>query len=138
MLKYVLRAVYCLFLGRLWRQSQLISSMSEAQGGSLIREQFPPNTTPARVRTSAVTVETELQSVVDLFINYICNLLHLFKLISWVKSTIYDGLNKQSNLMGKINPKCVLSYIYPAQIGLFLTQCFLKYAEFVYYCAVRH
>ncbi len=41
------------------------------------------------------------------------------KPISWVKSTIYDGLNKQPNLLGKINPKCVLSYIYPAQIGLF-------------------
>ncbi len=44
--------------------------------------------------------------------------------ISWVKSTLYDGLNKQPNLLGKINPKCVLSYIY--QIGLFLTQCFLE------------
>ncbi len=46
------------------------------------------------------------------------------KPISRVKSTIYDGLNKQPDLLGKINPKCVLSYIYPAQIGLFLTQCF--------------
>ncbi len=52
--------------------------------------------------------------------------------ISWVKSTLYDGLNKQPNLLGKINPKCVLSYIYPAlglkttQIGLFLTQCFFR------------
>ncbi len=52
------------------------------------------------------------------------------KPISWVKSTIYDGFNKQPDLLGKINPKCVLSYIYPAQIGLFLTQCFLEYAEF--------
>ncbi len=34
--------------------------------------------------------------------------------ISGVKSTLYDGLNKQPNLLGKINPKCVLSYIYPA------------------------
>ncbi len=25
-----------------------ISSMSEAQGGGLIRDQYPPNTTPAR------------------------------------------------------------------------------------------
>ncbi len=48
MLKNVLRAVYCLFLGRLWRQSQYISSMSEVQGGGLIRDQSPPNTTPAR------------------------------------------------------------------------------------------
>ncbi len=55
--------------------------------------------------------------------------------ISWVKSTLYDGLKKQPNLLGKINLKCVLSYIYPAlglkttQIGLFLTQCFLEYAD---------
>ncbi len=42
MLKYLLRAVYCLFLGRLW-QSQYISAMSKTQGGGLIREQFPPN-----------------------------------------------------------------------------------------------
>ncbi len=41
--------------------------------------------------------------------------------ISWVKSTLYDGLNKQPNLLGKINPKCVLSYIYPA-LGLKTTQ----------------
>ncbi len=32
--------------------------------------------------------------------------------ISWVKSTHYDGLNKQLKLLGKIKPKCVLSYIY--------------------------
>ncbi len=50
--------------------------------------------------------------------------------ISSVKLTLYDGLNKQPILLGKINPKCVLSDIYPAlglkttQIGLFLTQCF--------------
>ncbi len=42
MLKYLLRAVYCLFLGRLL-QSQYISAMSKTQGGGLIREQFPPN-----------------------------------------------------------------------------------------------
>ncbi len=60
MLKYVLRAVYFLFLGRLWRQSQYISAMSETQGGGLIREQFPPNTTPARAREPApFTVEME-------------------------------------------------------------------------------
>ncbi len=40
--------------------------MSETQGGGLIREQFPPNTTPARAR------ETELQRVVDLLVNYFC------------------------------------------------------------------
>ncbi len=37
--------------------------------------------------------------------------------IGWVKSTNYVGLNKQPNLLGKINPICVLSYIYPA-LGL--------------------
>ncbi len=30
------------------------------------------------------------------------------KPISWVKSTIYDGFNKQPDLLGKINPKCTL------------------------------
>ncbi len=43
------------------------------------------------------------------------------KAISWVKSSINDGLNKQSNLLGKINPKCTLL---PAQIGLFWTSVF--------------
>ncbi len=57
--------------------------------------------------------------------------------------TLYDGLNEQPNLLGKINPKCVLSYIYPArglkkiQIGLFLTQCFLEYAEFQFIFVLR-
>ncbi len=41
------------------------------------------------------------------------------KAISWVKSTIYDGLNKQSNVLGKINPKCVLSYIYQPKLVYF-------------------
>ncbi len=36
--KYFFRAVYGLFLGRLWRQSQYISTVSETQGDSLIRE----------------------------------------------------------------------------------------------------
>ncbi len=48
MLKHVLRAVDCLLLSRLWRQSQYISSTSEAQSGGLIRDQFPLNSTPAR------------------------------------------------------------------------------------------
>ncbi len=52
-------------------------------------------------------------------------IIEMNKPISGVKSTIYDGLNIQSNLLGKINHKCVLSYIYPAQ-------CFLEYAEFVH------
>ncbi len=30
------------------------------------------------------------------------------KVISWFKSSINDGLNKQSNLLGKIKPKCTL------------------------------
>jgi len=38
------------------------------------------------------------------------------KAISGVKSSINDGLNKQSHLLGKINPKCTLL---PALIGLF-------------------
>ncbi len=54
--------------------------------------------------------------------------------ISWVKSTHYDGLNKQRNLLGKINPKCVLSCIYPA-LGLKTTQiglkCFLECMLFI-------
>ncbi len=35
-------------------------------------------------------------------------IIEMNKPISWVKSTIYDGLNKQPNLLGKINPKCTL------------------------------
>ncbi len=38
------------------------------------------------------------------------NIIETNKAIRWVKSSINDGLNKQSNLLGKINPKCVLSY----------------------------
>ncbi len=41
----------CLWVG--WWQSQYISAMSETQGGGLSREQFPPNTTPARAREPA-------------------------------------------------------------------------------------
>ncbi len=64
MLKYVLRAVYCLFLGRLRRQSQYISSMMDAQGGGLIRKQLLPveHDSSSGARASAFTVETELQS----------------------------------------------------------------------------
>ncbi len=46
-------------------------------------------------------------------------IIEMNKPISWVKSTIYDGLNKQPNLLGKINPKCVLSYIYQPKLGCF-------------------
>ncbi len=57
------------------------------------------------------------------------------KAISLVKSSINDGLNKQSNLLGKINPKCTLL---PSPNWLFLIQCLLEYAEFVHYCAARN
>ncbi len=51
------------------------------------------------------------------------------KPFSWLKSTLYDGLNKQPPQKMK-TPN--VSYIYPAlglkytQIGLFLTQYFLE------------
>ncbi len=79
MLKYVLRAVYFLFLGRLWRQSQYISAMSETQG-----RRSQPWAVPAEhdsssgVRASAVTVETELQRVVDLLMNYFCLMFNFY------------------------------------------------------------
>ncbi len=71
----------------------------------------------------------------------ICIIIQMNQPIGWVKSTLYDWLNKQIDLLGKINPKCVLSYIYPAlglktttnQIGLFLTQCFFRV-----YCWEKH
>ncbi len=78
MVKYVLRAVYCLFLGRLWRQSQYISSMSETQGGVLIREQFPLNTTPARAREPAPLRWEQNYRVVDLLVNYIGLMFNLY------------------------------------------------------------
>ncbi len=38
--------------------------MSEAQGGGLIRDQFPPNTTPAQARESApLRWKTQLRMV---------------------------------------------------------------------------
>ncbi len=73
MLKYVLRAVYGLFLGRLWwRQSQDISSMSETRGGGLIRDQFPPNTT--RAREPAPLRAKHNYRAVHLLVNYMFNL----------------------------------------------------------------
>ncbi len=36
--------------------------------------------------------------------------------ISWVKSTHYDGLNKQPNLLGKINPN-VFCPIFTQSLG---------------------
>ncbi len=53
--------------------------MSETQGDGLIREQFPTNTTPAQgAKASAVTVETELQRVVDLLVNYLCLMFNFY------------------------------------------------------------
>ncbi len=78
MLKYVLRTVYWLFLGRLWRQSQYISYMSEAQGGGLIRDQFPPNTTPAPAREPAPLRWKQNYRVVDLLVNYVCLMFNLY------------------------------------------------------------
>ncbi len=44
---------------------------------------------------------------------------------------ISPGFNKHSNLLGKINPKCVLSYIYPV-LELKTTQigCFPSFLQF--------
>ncbi len=63
MLKYVLRAVYCLILGRLWRKSQYISAMSETQGGGLIREKFQSNATPRRARGARAVVKSKSKEV---------------------------------------------------------------------------
>ncbi len=46
--------------------------MSEAQGGGLNREKFPPNTTPARAREPAPLRWKQNYSVVDLLLNYVC------------------------------------------------------------------
>ncbi len=78
MLKYVLRAVYCLFLGRLWRPSQFISSMSEAQGGGLIRDQSPPNTTPAQAREPEPLRSKQNYRVGHLLVNYIGLMFNLY------------------------------------------------------------
>ncbi len=78
MLKYVLRVVYCLLLSRLWRQSQYISTLSEAQGGGLIRDQFPPNMTPARAREPEPLRWKHSYRVVDLLVNYVCLMFNLY------------------------------------------------------------
>ncbi len=77
MLKHVLRAVDCLLLSRLWRQSQFISTLSETQGGGLIRDQFPPNTTPAR-RESQRRYGGNSYRAVDLLVNYIGLMFNLY------------------------------------------------------------
>ncbi len=44
--------------------------MSEAQGGGLIRDQFPPNTTPARARLHPAQLQWKQNNrVVDLLVN---------------------------------------------------------------------
>ncbi len=52
-------------------KSQYISSMSETQGGGLIREQFPSNTTPARAREPAPLWWKQNYRVDDLLVNYV-------------------------------------------------------------------
>ncbi len=45
--------------------------MSEAQGGGLIRDQFPSNTTPAQARESEPLRWKHNYRAVDLLVNYI-------------------------------------------------------------------
>ncbi len=52
---------------------------------------------------------------------------------SRVKSSINDGLNKQSKLLGKMNPPLL-----PSPNWFVLNPVFLEYAEFVHYCAARN
>ncbi len=51
--------------------------MSEAQGGGLIRDQFPPNTTPAR-RESQRRYGGNNYRVVHLLVNYIGLMFNLY------------------------------------------------------------
>ncbi len=60
--------------GQVMKAIAELSSMSETQGGGLIREQFPPNTTPAgraRAREPAPLRWKLNYRVVDLLVNYI-------------------------------------------------------------------
>ncbi len=52
--------------------------MSETQGGVLIREQFPLNTTPARAREPAPLRWEQNYRVVDLLVNYIGLMFNLY------------------------------------------------------------
>ncbi len=52
--------------------------MSETQGGGLIREQFPSNTTPARVQEPAPLQWEQNYRMVDLLVNYICLIFNLY------------------------------------------------------------
>ncbi len=51
--------------------------MSEAQGGGLIRDQFPLNTPPARAREPAPLLSKQNYRVVDLLVNYVCLMFNL-------------------------------------------------------------
>ncbi len=52
--------------------------MSEAQGGGLIRDQSPPNTTPAQARESALLRWEQNYRAVDLLVNYISLMFNLY------------------------------------------------------------
>ncbi len=52
--------------------------MSEAQGGGLIRDQSPSNTTPAQARESALLRWTHDYRVVNLLVNYIGLMFNLY------------------------------------------------------------
>ncbi len=52
--------------------------MSEAQSGGLIRDQFPPNTTPARAREPELLRWKHNYRVVDLLVNYIGLMFNLY------------------------------------------------------------
>ncbi len=52
--------------------------MSEAQGGGLIRDQSPPNTTPVRAREPAPLRWKHNYRAVDLLMNYIGLMFNLY------------------------------------------------------------
>ncbi len=52
--------------------------MSEAQGGGLIRDQFPSNTTPARAQEPAPLQSKQNYRVVHLLVNYIGLMFNLY------------------------------------------------------------
>ncbi len=52
--------------------------LSETQGGGLIREQFPPNTTPARTREPASLRWKQNYRVIDLLVNYVFLMFNLY------------------------------------------------------------
>ncbi len=52
--------------------------MSEAQGGGLIRDQSPPNTTPARRESQRRYGGNRITERVDLLVNYIGLMFNLY------------------------------------------------------------